>query len=135
MFTKTWNTAPSRNMEGILSMRHRKSAVRNKVHSMPVVRFEDGLSHLTSCSGLVLLQKFFTRLDFKRLLRVCFRGTSNSKKVFDHAIVFLQLIVHLLLGHRELRHCESYRDDPLAKRLGLQIFPGCSRPPWSCWRS
>jgi len=34
-------------------------------------------------------------------------------KVFDRATVFLQLIVHLLLGFRELQDARYYRDDPL----------------------
>ena len=39
-------------------------------------------------------------------------------------LLFLQLIVHLLLGYRELRHSHYSRDDPLVKRvLGLKRLP------------
>lgn len=38
--------------------------------------------------------------------------------------MFLQLVVHLLLGYRELRHCYHYQDDPLVQRvLGLRRIP------------
>jgi hypothetical protein len=44
--------------------------------------------------------------------------------VFGRATVFLQLVVHLLLGYRELRDARYYRDDPLVKRmLGLNRLP------------
>ena len=44
--------------------------------------------------------------------------------VFSRATLFLQLIVHLLLGYRELRDSRYYRDDPLVKRLlGLKRLP------------
>lgn len=38
--------------------------------------------------------------------------------------MFLQLIVHLLLGYRDLRDSNYYRDDPMVKRvLGLKRLP------------
>jgi len=78
---------------------------------------------LTSFAGLVIFQKFFATIDLKTSLRGCFRHL-NGKKVYDRATVFLQLVVHLLLGLRELQHCRYYRDDPLVKRLlGLKRIP------------
>ena len=48
-------------------------------------------------------------------------------KVFGRATIFLQLVVHLLLGFRELRDSRAYRDDPLVKRLlGLRRLPDVS---------
>ena len=45
-------------------------------------------------------------------------------KVFSRPILFLQLVLHLLLGYRELRDSVYYRDDPLVKRLlGLRRLP------------
>jgi hypothetical protein len=39
-------------------------------------------------------------------------------------VLFLQLIVHLLLGYRELRESRYYQNDPLVKRLlGLKRLP------------
>jgi hypothetical protein len=44
--------------------------------------------------------------------------------VYSRATLFLQLVLHLLLGYRELRDNRYYRDDPLVKRLlGLRCLP------------
>jgi hypothetical protein len=89
-----------------------------------VIKFEEQTRSLTSFSGLVILQRLFQCLDFKLRLRQCFRGRENGAKVFDRALLFLQLIVHFLLGYRELRHVVYYQDDPLVKRvLGLNRLP------------
>jgi hypothetical protein len=78
---------------------------------------------LTSFAGLIIFQKFFASIDLKTSLRACFRHL-NGKKVYDRAGVFLQLIIHLLLGLRDLQHSRYYRDDPLVKRLlGLRRIP------------
>ena len=54
-----------------------------------------------------------------RLAR-CFAHQTVGK-VFGRATLFLQLILHLLLGYGELRESRYYRDDPLVKRfLGLR---------------
>jgi hypothetical protein len=37
------------------------------------------------------------------------------------------LVIHLLIGYRELRHADFYRDDPLVQRvLGLKVMPDVS---------
>jgi hypothetical protein len=78
---------------------------------------------LTSCAGLVLFECLFTVLDLKDRLRACFRHLAGGQ-IFGRATLFLQLIVHLLLGFRELRDCRAYRDDPLVQRLlGLKRLP------------
>lgn len=85
------------------------------------MRFED--QTLTSFAGLVIFQKFFASIDLKSQLRRCFETVARGK-VFHPATVFLQLIVHLLLGFRELQDGRYYRDDPLVQRLlGLQRLP------------
>jgi len=102
-------------------MKYRRSAVQNKAHALPQLRFED--QALTSFAGLVIFQKFFARIDLKRQLRRCF-APLRAKKVFPPGTVFLQLIVHLLLGFRELQDIRYYRDDPLVQRLlGLRRLP------------
>ena len=102
-------------------MKFSRSAVRQKAHALPELRFEN--QKLTSFAGLVIFQTFFATVDLKASLRGCFRHL-NGKKVYDRATVFLQLIVHLLLGLRDLQHCRYYRDDPLVKRLlGLKRIP------------
>jgi hypothetical protein len=95
--------------------------VRRKAHALPALRFES--QALTSFAGLVVFQKFFMAINLKARISSCFRQL-NGGKVFDRATVFLQLIVHLLLGFRELQDVRYYRDDPLVKRLlGLKRLP------------
>jgi hypothetical protein len=102
-------------------MKYPRSQVQSKAHTLPELRFED--QTLTSFSGLVLFQKFFASIDLKNRLRRCFEPV-KSGKVFHPATVFLQLIVHLLLGFRELQDSRYYRDDPLVQRLlGLRRLP------------
>ena len=102
-------------------MKYRRSEVRSTVHALPQLRFED--QTLTSFAGLVIFQKFFASIDLKSQLRRCFETVARGK-VFPPATVFLQLIVHLLLGFRELQDARYYRDDPLVQRLlGLQRLP------------
>ena len=102
-------------------MKCSRSDVRTKAHALPVLKFES--ETLTSFAGLVVFQKFFMAIDLKARLSTCFR-IANGGKVFDRTVVFLQLIVHLLLGFRELQDCRYYRDDPLVKRLlGLKQLP------------
>lgn len=102
-------------------MKYSRSEVRTKAHALPVVKFES--QTLTSFAGLVVVQKFFMAIDLKARLSACFRH-ANGGKVFDRAVVFLQLVLHLLLGFRELQDCRYYRDDPLVKRvLGMKKLP------------
>jgi len=102
-------------------MKLRRSEVRRQAHALPVMKFEN--SSLTSFAGLVLFQQFFTALDLKARLRACFRHRAAGA-IFGRATIFLQLIVHLLLGFRELRDSRAYRDDPMVQRLlGLKRLP------------
>ncbi|MGA2619874.1 MAG: IS1380 family transposase, partial [Thermoguttaceae bacterium] len=52
---------------------------------------------LTSFAGLVILQQFFAVLRLKARLARCFAHQTLGK-VFSRATLFLQLILHLLLG-------------------------------------
>jgi hypothetical protein len=102
-------------------MKYPRSQVQSKAHALPELRFED--QALTSFAGLVIFQKFFASIDLKNRLRRCF-APRRPGKVFPPATVFLQLIVHLLLGFRELQDGRYYRDDPLVQRLlGLRRLP------------
>jgi len=95
--------------------------VRTKATAIPELRFED--QRLTSFAGLVVLQKFFQLISFKLRLLACFRHQAQGK-IFDRATLFMQLVVHLLLGFRELRDATHYQDDPLVQRvLGLKRLP------------
>jgi hypothetical protein len=98
-----------------------KSQVQSKAYSLPELKFEN--QTLTSFAGLVILQKFFAAMHLKQRLQRCF-AQLNQGKIFDRAAVFLQLVVHLILGYRELQDSRYYRDDPLVKRLlGLKHLP------------
>lgn len=85
-----------------------------KAHARPVLRFE---SHrLTSFGGVIVLQELFARLNVMGQLRDVFRRRQKGK-VYRPQKLFLQLIVHLLLGFRNLRDVVCYREDPLVQRL------------------
>jgi len=102
-------------------MKFRRSEVRRQAHALPVIKFES--QSLTSFAGLVLFQQLFALLGLKARLRACFRHLAAGK-IFGRATIFLQLVVHLLLGFRELRDSRAYRDDPMVQRLlGLQRLP------------
>lgn len=102
-------------------MKFRRSDVRRQTHALPVLKFEDHA--LTSFAGLVLFQQLFAKLRLKERLRDCFRGQAGGK-AFSPATIFLQLIVHIVLGFHELRDCRAYRDDPMVQRLlGLKRLP------------
>ena len=102
-------------------MKSSRSEIHRKTHTLPILRFED--QQLTSFSGLVIFQKLFEQLDLKTRLRHCFKHLTVSP-IFGHAGIVLLLIVHLLLGYRELRHLRYYEDDPLVRRLlGLKRLP------------
>ena len=105
-------------------MKFSRSDVVKKAYALPELKFENRT--LTSFAGLIVFQKFFVAMGLKTRLSNCFVHL-NGGKVFNRATVFLQLIVHLLLGFRELQDCRYYEDDPLVKRLlGLKRLPDVS---------
>jgi hypothetical protein len=105
-------------------MKHSKAEIHCKTHGLPDLRFED--SQLTSFSGLILVQELFARLALKDQLRRCFSHLASGR-VFGHATLVLVLVVHLVLGYRQLRDIRYYADDPLVKRvLGLRRLPDVS---------
>jgi len=116
MFTRTITSAKE-----TAFMKFSKTAVHCKTHGLPTLRFED--SRLTSFSGLVVIQMLFERLEIKEQLRRCFNHLKGSP-IFGHATIVLCLVVHLLLGYRQLRDVRYYSDDPLVQRtLGLSRLP------------
>ena len=105
-------------------MKHSRKSVRTKAAAIPELRFED--QRLTSFAGLVVIQRFFQVLLLKTRLQKCFRRLSHGK-IFDRATIFMQLVIHLVLGFRELRDAAHYHDDPLVQRvLGLKRLPDVS---------
>ena len=102
-------------------MKRSRKSVRTKATAIPELRFED--HRLTSFAGLVVIHRFFQFISLKTRLQKCFRHLSQGK-IFDRTTIFMQLVIHLLLGFRELRDAAHYRDDPLVQRvLGLKRLP------------
>lgn len=102
-------------------MKFSRSDVRKKAHAHPELKFEN--QTLTSFAGLVIFQRFFATIGLKARLHSCFRHL-NGGKVFCRATIFYQLILHILLGFRELQDSRYYEDDPLVQRvLGLKRLP------------
>ena len=80
-------------------MKHSKQAVRTKANAIPELRFED--HRLTSFAGLVVVQRFLQVIALKTRLRKCFHHLSPGK-IFDRSTLFMQLVIHVILGYREL---------------------------------
>ena len=105
-------------------MKLSKTAVRGKATLGMDVRFEP--QKLTSYSGLILFQHFFSHLGLKERLWRCFRHL-KANPIYGHHVVLLLLVVHLIIGHRQLQDLAYYRDDELVRRLlGLKRLPDVS---------
>lgn len=102
-------------------MKISRSEVHCKTHAIPELRFE--AQQLTSFSGLIIFQRLFEALSLKERLRHCFRHVKVTP-IFGHTKIVLLLVVHMLLGYRELRAIRYYEEDPLVRRLlGLRRLP------------
>jgi hypothetical protein len=102
-----------------------KAQVQSKVHLVPVLRFEQQ-QQLTSFAGAVLYQVLFRALALKARLRSCF-GDGSEGRAYGAHLVVLSLVLHLLLGFRQLRDRDYYYNDPLVARvLGLRSLPDVS---------
>lgn len=102
-------------------MRSSKAQILSHVHAVPAIRFTD--QTLTSASGLVLFQVLFDRLDLRNRVRHACRQVRGHGD-FKLPELFLALVVHILLGYRELDDVKFYNDDPLVLRvLGLRRLP------------
>ena len=120
-FAIIWGYYHPRHSTRRSTMKYRRSEVRSTARALPQLRFED--QTLTSSAGLVLFQKFFASIDLKSRRHRCFEPRRPGK-AFPPATAFLPLIVHLLLGFRELQDGRYDRDDPLVQRLlGLRRLP------------
>jgi hypothetical protein len=100
-----------------------RKVVNRKAHAQVDLRFE---SHqLTSFGGLIILQEFFSALGLIDRLRNVFYRRQSGKVYRPHKL-FLQLVVHLLLGFRSLRDVCCYQEDPLVQRI---LGMGCIATP------
>ena len=106
-------------------MKSSRASVVARFHALPRLCFSAN-ARLTSYGGLVVFLALFQRLEFKSRLSQCFKHL-KGQAIFDHASVMMQLVVHLLLGFRGLRHRDFYHDDPLVQRvLGQHAIPDVS---------
>ena len=101
-----------------------RKEVAGKIKSAPEIRFEP--QSLTSHAGLVVFQRLFSLLGLKERLRGCFRHESGRRAYAPHMVTLL-LVVHLILGCRELRDMARYRNDEAVRRaVGLRRLPDVS---------
>ena len=105
-------------------MKHSRADVRGKARPVLDIRFEP--QSLTSYSGLIVFQHFFSLIGIKERLWRCFRHLKDNP-IYGHHMIMMLLVVHLIIGHRRLRDVDSYRDDEMVKRvLGLKRLPDVS---------
>ena len=101
-------------------MKPSKAQVTSRVHALPTLRFEE--QQLTSYGGTIVLQALFSRLSLKKRLARCFKWVKGA--AYSSQVIMMLLIVHLLLGCRQLRERDAYAGDPVIKRvLGLGDVP------------
>ena len=80
---------------------------------------------MTSFAGLVIFQKLFEVLGLARGLRDCTSELDGgSTRLYNFGTALHCLIVHLIIGCRNLRDMDYYRDDPMVLHtLGLKRLP------------
>ena len=109
-------------------MRVAKESIYTRATSVPSLKFED--QEMTSFAGLVVFQSLFERLGLFQSLERCCSHLAN-KHFYTYGTVLRCLVVHILLGYRQLRDSDHYRDDPLIKRVlrmeNLPSVPTISR--------
>ena len=81
-------------------MKHSRADVCGKARLGLDIRFE--AQNLTSYSGLILFQHFFSLIGIKERLWSCFRHLKVNP-IYGHHVVMMLLVVHLIIGHRRLR--------------------------------
>ncbi len=102
-------------------MKYSRAQTQRKVHKLP--RLEFGDQELTSFSGLVLIQALWSRLRLKERLQRCFRHLRGGS-IYGPARIVQLLMLHFLMGYRELQDLRYYSDDPMVQRvLGVRRLP------------
>ena len=91
---------------------------------LPEIKFEN--QNITGHSGLIVLFAFFKQKRIIDKIADCFSHIKYKTVVGFHKI-FIILVLHLMLGYRNLREYDCYKHDPLLLRLlGLKSFPWLS---------
>ena len=98
-------------------MKLTKSAVVARYRTIPDIRFIDPKkSNMTSFAGLLIYQKLFKDLRLSERLKSCFVSEISTPMMGFHRLT-LWLIVHLILGYRQIRDLKYYEHDPMVLRL------------------
>jgi len=97
-------------------MNYKLSDLYRKYRQINKIEFETENQAYSSFSGLVVFQKLFAHLNLKAKLKICFKDNPLQGAIQHHSIMMM-LIIHILLGYRELRDSRFYADDPMVKRL------------------
>ena len=103
-------------------MKHSRADVRGKARLGLDIRFEE--QNLTSYSGLILFQHFFSLIDIKERLWGCFRHL-KANPIDGHHVIVMLLIVHLVIGHRRLRDKEPQWASTRERRARAATTPDC----------
>ncbi|HED38744.1 MAG TPA: IS1380 family transposase [Ignavibacteria bacterium] len=107
-------------------MNYKQSDIYRKYQQINNFQFETENQSYSSFSGLIVFQKLFVHLGLKSKLKACFKY-NYRQGVIQHHSIMLMLIIHILLGYRELRDQRFYADDPMVKRLlGMSQLPSVS---------
>jgi hypothetical protein len=106
---------------GEVAVKRSRSEVHRKAVVLPELRFDD--QQLTSFGGIVIFQKLFAQMQLKARLQ----RALNKSGIYGMASIVQLLIVHILIGFRELREVALYQEDPLIQRvLGLGVIPSAA---------
>ena len=84
---------------------------------------------MTSFAGLVVFQKLFQVLGLAQGLRDCTsKLDQGSTRLYHFGAALHCLVVHPIIGCRNLRDMDYYRDDPWSSTpSGSRGFPACRR--------
>jgi hypothetical protein len=101
-----------------------KSEIIAHYRKIPEIQIVDPQqSNMTSFAGLVIFQKLFSDMNICARLRSCFSDESNSPMYGFHRLA-LWLIIHLILGYRQIKDVKYYEHDPMVLRiLNLKRMP------------
>lgn len=104
-------------------MKIAKDLIKSRKQSIPEVKFGD--YELTSFGGLVVFQSFFEAIGFSGTLKkTCAKLNKKARRQYCHGKMLECIVIHLLIGFRNLRDSEYYKDDPLVRRtLKLTTIP------------
>lgn len=105
-------------------MKKSKKYYTKKYKVLPEIKFAN--QNITGHSGLIILFAFFKQKKIIDKIAKCFNHIKH-KTVVGFQKIFIILIFHLMLGYRNLREYDCYKQDPLLLRLlSLKSYPWLS---------